>query len=131
DLVVSPYATLLALPVDPAAAMNNLKKLANGRLKGPIGLYEAIDYSRESTPEGERGVVIYNYMAHHQGMSLLSLDNALLGSVMQRRFHADLRIRAVESLLFERIPLTPQALNETRTTVPFVKPDFHVAPEHR
>ena len=101
---------MLALMVDPTAALSNLKRLADTGLDGPMGLYEAIDYSRENTREGERGVVVYNYMAHHEGMSLLALDNALIGSVMQRRFHADLRIRAVESLLFERVPLTPPAL---------------------
>ena len=49
--------------------------------------------TRESEPKGERGVVIYAYMAHHQGMSLVALDNALQGRIMQRRFHHDLRIR--------------------------------------
>ena len=33
-------------------------------------------------------MVIYCYMAHHQGMSLTALDNVLHRDVMQRRFHA-------------------------------------------
>ena len=61
-------------------------------------------------------------MAHHQGMSLLALDNTLTANIMQRRFHADLRIRAVESLLFERIPLSPPALNPGRSSPALLKP---------
>ena len=62
-------------------------------------------------------MVIYCYMAHHQGMSLAALDNVLHRDAMQRRFHGDLRIRAVESLLFEGIPITrlPIAEAETRS----------------
>jgi cyclic beta-1,2-glucan synthetase len=131
DLVVAPYATLLALLVEPTAAMSNLERLVGVGLASPLGLYEAIDYTRENTREGERGVVVYNHMAHHQGMSLLALDNALVSSAMQRRFHADLRIRSVESLLFERIPLTPPALNEIRTSPQLVKPAFDQEPEQR
>ena len=63
-------------------------------------------------------MVIYSYMAHHQGMSLVALDNTLHRGIMQRRFHADLRIRAVESLLFERIPLTHAALERERRRRP-------------
>jgi len=43
-------------------------------------------------------------MAHHQGMSLLALDDLLRRDINQRRFHRDSRIRAFESLLFERVP---------------------------
>ena len=89
------------LLVDPAAATDNLERLKSLGLAGPMGFYESIDFTRESRKDGARGVVIYSYMAHHQGMSLAALDNVLHRDVMQRRFHGDLRIRAVESLLFE------------------------------
>jgi len=104
--VVSPYSTMLALLVDPAAAIANLKRLEAAGLAGPMGFYESVDYSREKDREGERGVVINAYMAHHQGMSLIALNDVLHPEVMQRRFHSDLRIRAFESLLFERVPVT-------------------------
>ncbi len=118
DLVVAPYATVLALAIDPAAAAGNLRRLEELGLAGPMGLYESIDYTRQKKRDGERGVVIQAYMAHHQGMSLLALDNLLHGAGMQRRFHGDLRIRAIESLLFERIPVVRPQLEETRTTLP-------------
>src|SRR5262249_49789057 len=69
----------------------------------------------------ELGVVIYAYMAHHQGMSLVALDNVLHGRIMQRRFHSDLRIRAIESLLFERIPMTRYPLTEKQPVLPAIR----------
>jgi cyclic beta-1,2-glucan glucanotransferase len=108
DLVVAPYAAALALGVEPAAAMKNLRRLANlGDSAAPLGdygYYEAIDYSRRTEPGGAAGIVIHCYMAHHQGMSLLAYDNALSDNAMRRRFHSDPRIRATEPLLHEHIP---------------------------
>jgi cyclic beta-1,2-glucan synthetase len=106
DLVVAPYATMLALLIDPAAAVANLKRLRASGFDGPMGPYESIDFNLENTKNGERGVVIYAYMAHHQGMSLAALDDILHRDVMVERFHGDVRVRAMESLLFERIPIT-------------------------
>lgn len=103
DLVVAPYATALALMVDPSAAVKNMKRLERAGAHGDKGFYEAIDYSRESH-EGRRGVIVYAYMAHHQGMSLLAMDNLLRNNIMQKRFHSDLRIRAAEPLLYEGVP---------------------------
>jgi cellobiose phosphorylase len=103
DLVVAPYASALALMIDPVRSIENLKRLEAEGLHGARGFYESIDYSRESQ-EGKRGAVVYAYMAHHQGMSFLSMANALKNKVMQRRFHADLRVRAAESLLYEGVP---------------------------
>ncbi len=120
-LVVAPYATVLALPVDPGAATDNLRTLESAGLWGPMGLYEAIDYTRQNKRDGELGVVIFAYMAHHQGMSLMALDNVLHGRIMQRRFHEDLRIRAIETLLFERIPMTRLPLAEKQQTFPPVR----------
>ncbi|MGH8726644.1 MAG: GH36-type glycosyl hydrolase domain-containing protein [Burkholderiales bacterium] len=110
DLVVSPYSTVLALRVAPAAAIDNLRRLAEFTprgLVGDYGFFEAIDYSRQHEPGGERGVPVYAYMAHHQGMILTAIDNALHDEVMPARFHADPRVRAAEPLLFERIPAGP------------------------
>src|SRR5213082_3138447 len=107
DLVVAPYAAALALGVEPAAAMKNLRKLAtlgDSALLGDYGYYEAIDYSRRTEPGGAAGIIIHCYMVHHQGMSLLAYDNALHDNAMRRRFHSDLRSRATEPLLHEHIP---------------------------
>jgi cyclic beta-1,2-glucan synthetase len=112
EMVVSPYSTAMALPLAPAAAAANIERLISMGLLGPMGLYESIDFTRESKRDGARGVVVYTYMAHHQAMSLLAMDNLLHRDVMQRRFHEDTRIRAVESLLFERIPIHRMPMEE-------------------
>jgi len=130
-LVISPYSTMLALPVEPAAAVGNLKHLEELGMLGPMGFYEAIDFTRAAKRHGERGVVIYAYMAHHQGMSLLALDNTLHRAVMQRRFHSDLRIRAVESVLFERIPVTRFSLDKDTAVTPFTRPATTEEPAER
>ena len=96
-----------------------------------MGFYEAIDFTRAAKREGERGVIIYAYMAHHQGMSLLALDNTVHRGVMQRRFHADLRIRAIESVLFERIPLTNSALEKNTSATLAVRPSTTEEPAER
>jgi cellobiose phosphorylase len=107
DLVVAPYAAALALGVEPAAAMKNLRRLAvieDSGLLGEYGYYEAIDYSRRTELDGAAGIIIRCYMVHHQGMSLLAYGNALHDNGMRRRFHSDPRVRATEPLLHEHIP---------------------------
>lgn len=102
DLVVSPYSTALALNVEPALAMQNLYRLAHA--KGPYGYFESIDYTRQRDPSGIRGVLIYAYMAHHQGMILASINNVLNENILQKRFHDNPRVAGVEALLYERVP---------------------------
>ncbi|MFL6506180.1 MAG: glucoamylase family protein, partial [Candidatus Udaeobacter sp.] len=107
DLVVAPYASALALGVEPTAAMKNLRRLAvleDSSLLGEYGYYEAIDYSRRTELDGASGIIIRCYMVHHQGMSLLAYGNALHDNAMRRRFHSDPRVRATEPLLHEHIP---------------------------
>ena len=107
DLVVAPYAAALALGVEPAAAMKNLRRLANlgdSTLLGDYGYYEAIDYSPRAELDGAAGIIIHCYMVHHQGMSLLAYGNALHDNAIRKRFHSDPRIRATEPLLHEHIP---------------------------
>jgi cyclic beta-1,2-glucan synthetase len=107
DLVIAPYATMLALMVDPSAAVENLKTLEKHGLRGRYGYYEAVDYSRQRRREGERGVIVRAYMAHHQAMGFLAMSNLIHDKAMQRRFHSDPRVQATEPLLYERIPVSP------------------------
>ncbi|MFN3651926.1 MAG: GH36-type glycosyl hydrolase domain-containing protein [Armatimonadota bacterium] len=104
DLVIAPYATLLALPLAPREAVRNLEALEREGGEGPLGFYEAIDYTPTRLPRGERSEVVRSYMAHHQGMALVSLANYLLGDPMQQRFHADPLVKSAELLLQERNP---------------------------
>lgn len=109
DLVVSPYSTLMALTIDPVAAVNNLHGLEAEGALGEFGFYDALDYTPERVPFGNRRIVVRCYMAHHQGMGLLALANVLHGGSIQRRFNAHPLARAAELLLQERVPtvMTP------------------------
>ena len=104
DLVVAPYATMLAVPLRPHDSLNNLRALAAEGADGRYGFYEALDYTRERVPKGRRLQVVRCYMVHHQGMGLIALVNCLLGNIMVRRFHAEPIVRATELLLQERVP---------------------------
>lgn len=104
DLVVAPYATVMATIVAPREAVRNLRRLAGEGGTCPFGYYEAIDYTNRRLPEGSRSIVVQSVMAHHQGMSLVALTNALLEEPMPRRFHAEPMVRAAELLLQERLP---------------------------
>jgi cyclic beta-1,2-glucan synthetase len=105
NLVIAPYATALALMVRPREALANLRALTVERGEGPYGYYEAVDYTREHfRDKRHRSAVVRQYMAHHQGMSLLALTNCIVGEPLTRRFHAEPMVRATELLLQERLP---------------------------
>ena len=104
DLVIAPYASALALMVAPEEACLNLQRLALEGREGRYGFYESVDYTPSRLPRGETCAVVRSFMAHHQGMSLLSLAYALLDRPMQKRFEADPRFQATTLLLQERIP---------------------------
>ena len=104
DLVVAPYATALALMVMPEEACANLERLAEEGFMGVYGFYEAIDYTPLRVPRGQSKVIIRSFMAHHEGMSLLSLAYILLDRPMQKRFESFPLFQATLLLLQERIP---------------------------
>jgi cyclic beta-1,2-glucan synthetase len=104
DLVITPYASLLALVQRPQAVASNLNDLVSLQMLGTYGFYEAVDFTPSRLPLGSDHEIVYSYMAHHQGMILLSLDNYFNKDVMVKRFHTDPRIQTVELLLQEQIP---------------------------
>jgi len=104
DLVIAPYASLLALALEPKAVMQNIQQLVALGMLGRYGFYEAIDYSAERLASGQKHAIVHSYMVHHHGMSLLSILNYLQNDVMVRRFHTDPRIQSVQLLLQEQIP---------------------------
>ena len=104
DMVVAPYASALALMVDPVEACENLQRLASEGRAGAYGFYEAVDYTPSRMPPDETSVTIRSFMVHHQGMSLLALANLLRDNPMQRRFMACPLLKAADLLLQERVP---------------------------
>jgi cyclic beta-1,2-glucan synthetase len=104
DHVIAPYASVMALMVAPEDSCENLVKLEEAGFMGKYGFYEAIDYTSARMPRGQSQVLIRSFMAHHEGMSLLSLAYLLLNKPMQARFEAEPRFQATLLLLQERIP---------------------------
>lgn len=104
DLVISPYASLLALPLRPQAVMQNIERLTRLNMLGDYGFYEAVDFTSSRLALGLDYAIVRSFMIHHQGMILLSLVNTLLDKPMVRRFHTDRRLQSVELLLQEKIP---------------------------
>jgi cyclic beta-1,2-glucan synthetase len=102
--VIAPYATGLAAMVDPAAAVANFARLAELGAEGRHGFYEAIDFTPDRLPEGQTRVIVQSFMAHHQGMTITAIANAVLDGILRRRFHAVPMIKAVDLLLQERVP---------------------------
>jgi cyclic beta-1,2-glucan synthetase len=116
NLVVAPYASGLAAMIDPAAAAQNFSRMAALGARGIYGWFEALDFTRSRLPEGSSMAIVRAYMAHHQGMVLVGISNAIDGGRMRARFHAEPMVRASELLLQERMPRdfavarTPSAL---------------------
>ncbi len=104
DTVIAPYASAMALMVAPEAACENLELLQEKGFEGRYGFYEAIDYTASRLPRGQSSAVVYSFMAHHQGMSLLSLAYLLQDKPMQKLFECEPRFKAALLLLQERIP---------------------------
>jgi cyclic beta-1,2-glucan synthetase len=133
ELVVAPYATALAAMIHPPHSASNLRRLTSAGLEGEYGYFDAIDYTaRESdgradadgeADSGAPGTVVRTYFAHHAGMTLVALANALRGDPMVERFHAEPRVQATELLLQERVPrhaptMQPRPLDEMRVVPP-------------
>jgi cyclic beta-1,2-glucan synthetase len=106
ELVVAPYASMMALMVAPEAACENLQRLEASGFSGRFGMYEAIDYTPARLPRGQDHALIRSFMVHHQGMGLLSLAWLLRDRPMQKRFLAHPEFQATLLLLQERIPRT-------------------------
>ncbi|MDH3457851.1 MAG: glycosyl transferase, partial [Gemmatimonadota bacterium] len=104
DVVVAPYASALAAMVDPKAVVDNFAHLEEAGARGAYGFYEALDFTPSRLPEKELVAVVRAYMAHHQGMTIVSLGNVVHDGLTRRHFHSHPTIQAAELLLQERTP---------------------------
>lgn len=105
-LVIAPYATAIALAVDSSAAVNNLRAMSARGWFGKYGFYEAADFGLSDSCQRSQPELVRSWMAHHQGMSLLSMGNFLCGDVVRRWFHRDVHVQATEMFLQERMVLS-------------------------
>ncbi len=106
DLVITPYAGCLGLMLDDAGAVENLRDMKQRGWLGPYGYYEAVDFNSARLSAAQDCEPVKCWMAHHQGMILVAVANAMRAFSMQRRFHAEPAVTATERLLEERAPRT-------------------------
>jgi len=110
--VYAPYAAALALRIAPRAACGALMRMRDAGAYGEYGFFEAIDL----TAPGPR--VVRSHMAHHQGMLLCALCNALCGDYLPRLLLQLPRVQARLPLLQElpprRLPRLPRPLRAHR-----------------
>ena len=104
DLVIAPYASLMAVGVNPRAVLENIQALIDEGALGHFGFYESIDYTKSRLPVGQDKAIIKSYMAHHHGMALVAFGNYLNERRVLDRVHTDPRIKTTELLLQEQIP---------------------------
>ncbi|MDR0838159.1 MAG: DUF3131 domain-containing protein, partial [Oscillospiraceae bacterium] len=127
ERVVAPYSSFLALAFDPKGASDNLRKLEELGAVGDYGFREALDFTEERT-RGVAPLAVRTYMAHHLGMSIIAVANALGDGAFVRRLLSDADMGAFTELLGERVPAgertiksPPRELPERHRT-PRIKP---------
>ncbi len=101
-LVVTPYATLLALDYVGEECISNLIRLQDMGVYGDYGFFEAVDFNQPNSSEMTPYCIVRSYMAHHQGMIMVAINNYLNHSIMRQRFHSDIMVMATQVLLEEK-----------------------------
>ena len=104
EMVVSTYSSILAITDIPKEVIKNLKILEQYGMYNKYGFYESIDFTPERVRKGQKAEVVKTYMAHHQGLILLSINNLINKMILQKRFTKNPEIQAVTILLQETMP---------------------------
>ena len=123
EKVVSSYGSMMAIFSQPRDVIENLKLLEKEKMLGTYGLYESIDYTPGRLKKGKSKEVVKTYMAHHQGLILLSLGNLFFDNIFQKRFMENPEIEAVDILLQERMPKEAILTKEKKEKVEKLKPE--------
>lgn len=116
DIVISPYSTVMALMVSPEEACTNLESLKKNGMESRFGFFEAMDYTPSRMVKRQEQSLVRSYMAHHQGMSLLSIAYLLCDRPMQKLFQCDVNVKSALLLLQEKVPIVST----------FYSPSMHV-----
>ena len=104
EMVVSSYGSILAITDIPKEVVKNLKVLEQYGMYNKYGFYESLDFTPERVRKGKQAEVVKTYMAHHQGLILLSINNLINQLILQKRFTKNPEIQAVTILLQETMP---------------------------
>ena len=108
-VVVSPYATALALPFVLKAALKNFRTLEASGGSGRYGFFDAIDYTGITLHKRAAGIVAKIYFAHHQGFILASIANVVLDGWTRRMIATEPEMVVATQLFEEKMPRLPSA----------------------
>jgi len=121
EIVVSSYGTILAISELPKEVINNLKQLESQGMYNKYGFYESIDYTPTRLKKGENHAIVKTYMAHHQGLILLAMNNFLNEQILQKRFMENPELKAIDILLQERMPENVLITKEKKEKIEKIK----------
>ena len=121
ETVISSYASIMALPEMPKEVIANLKQLEEKGMYQRYGFYEAIDYTPVRLKANQEYAVVKTYMAHHQGLILLAINNLFSNNILQKRFMANPELQAIDILLQEKMPENVILTKEEKEKVEKIK----------
>ena len=121
EMVVSSYGSILAITEEPKAVVENLKILEKQGMYDKYGFYEAIDYTPNRVEKGKKYETVKTYMAHHQALILLAINNLFNNNILQKRFMQNPEMQAVNILLEERMPENVIITKEKKEKVEKIK----------
>jgi cellobiose phosphorylase len=122
DMVISPYSTFLSLMIERKKSISNLKKLEKMGVSTNFGFFEAIDYTKSRVNNKKGYNIVESYMSHHQGMSLLALNNCINDNILSKRFMANKQMKSAEELLLEKVPVNVKIIKQKREKTQIMRP---------
>lgn len=121
EIVVSSYGSILAISEEPKEVIENLKVLEKEGMNQKYGFYESIDFTPARLKRGKKSEPVKTYMAHHQGLILLSITNLVKDKIIQKRFMQNPEIQSVAILLEERMPKDVIITKENKEKIEKIK----------
>ena len=104
EIVVSSYGSILAIQDYPKKVVENIKHLEKYNMRGKYGFYESLDFTPERVEKNQKAMQVKTYMAHHQALILLSINNLFNDNTFQKRFMKNPELEAINILLQETMP---------------------------
>ena len=121
EMVVASYGSMLAISQAPKEVVQNLKRLESKGMYQKYGFYESIDFTPNRLTKNKQYEIIKTYMAHHQGLILLSINNLFNNKILQERFMDNAEMKAVQILLQERMPQNVIITKEKKERIEKIK----------
>lgn len=131
EMVVSSYGSILAIVDYPKEVIQNLKRLQDCGMFQKYGYYESVDFTPTRLRKNRSYELVRTYMAHHQGLILLSINNLFGDNRIQKRMMENPEIQSVKILLQERMPEDVVITKEEKEKVEKIKPNDYDAYSER